>query len=79
MELKNYKRTVVETHVFELDEKINGEDTWIRVEKDDQLDHWKPASKEDVHPNKLNGSAPDPRQVQKLEQKFNQSDYEGGV
>lgn len=80
MKLKNYSRTVVQTHVFKLeDEEINGEDTWIRVEKGGELDHWKPASEKDVHPNKLNGSAPDPRQIKKLEQKFNQSDYEGGV
>jgi hypothetical protein len=78
MQLENYKRTVVETHVFELEEEMNGETKWIRVQKDDQLDHWKPASKKDVHPNKLNGSAPDPVQIQKLEQKFQQSDYEGG-
>lgn len=78
MELKNYKRTVVETHVFKLDEEINGERKWIRVQKDNQLDHWKPASKEDIHPNNLNGSAPDPFQIQKLEQKFQKSDYDGG-
>lgn len=78
MQLENYKRTVVETHVFELEEEMNGETKWIRVQKDDQLDHWKPQSKEDVHPNKLNGSAPNENQIKKLEQKFQQSDYEGG-
>lgn len=76
MEVLQYSREIIETHVVLLGEEINGEKKWIRVQKNGSLHHWKPASKEKVPKDRLNGSSPTKEQLQKLETVF-QANYGG--
>lgn len=75
MQLLNYSRSIVETHVVQLEQEVGGEKKWMRVQKNGSLDHWKPVSKSDVSKHNLNGSAPDPEVVDELELKFKRSNY----